>query len=271
VSGRPERLVTGAAHDDGTAPAVTRRRSTITLVDGIEVVATELGDPDAPGSVHVLVHGIGVSGRYFGPLAEALGRTHRVLIPDLPGFGRSPRPREGPTIQDMAAAVRGYLGAAHVEDAVLVGHSMGSQVVAEVMVQAPGLVRRGVLIGAVTDNHARTVVRQAVRLARDGLHEPPRVNALLTADFLRAGPRWYSAMLAPMLGYRTEDAVARIADELLLVRGEKDPVCTQRWQDELTAHARHGWGAVVPGAGHVVMYTEPDAVADLCRAPAPVR
>jgi pimeloyl-ACP methyl ester carboxylesterase len=258
-----------ALHRGAPRVTATPRRTTVTLGNQAEVVATELGDPDAPGPALVLVHGIGVSGRYFAPLADVLARDHRVLIPDLPGFGRSPRLDQRPTVEDMAASVRDYLRAADLDRPVLIGHSMGSQVVTEVMRQAPGAVLRGVCIGTVTDSRARNPVRQALRLARDGLHEPLRANAIITSDYLRAGPRWYTAMLQPMLAYATEEAAAQVADELLFVRGERDPICTRRWQAELTAAAPRGRSAEVPGAGHVTMYTHPDAVAELCLGSAP--
>ncbi|MGW6131438.1 alpha/beta fold hydrolase [Cellulomonas sp. NPDC055163] len=253
------------------APRVSTmpRRTTVTLGTAAEVVATEIGDLDAPGPTLVLVHGIGVSGRYFAPLADVLGRDHRVLVPDLPGFGRSPRLEQRPTIESMAATARDYLRAADLDRPVLVGHSMGAQVVTEVMRQAPGAARRGVCIGTVTDSQARNAVRQALRLARDGLHESVRANAIITSDYLRAGPRWYTAMLRPMLGYATEEAAAEVTDEILFVRGEKDPICTRRWQAELAAAAPRGRTAEIPGAGHVAMYTHPEAVAALCVGEAP--
>ncbi|MFS0700621.1 alpha/beta fold hydrolase [Cellulomonas sp. 179-A 4D5 NHS] len=247
------------------APRVTTnpRRTTVTLGSEAEVVATELGAPGTRGPTLVLVHGIGVSGRYFAPLADVLARDHDVLVPDLPGFGRSPRGGQRPTIEDLAATLRDYLRAAELDRPVLVGHSMGAQVVVEAMRQAPGAARRGVCIGTVIDSRARNPVRQALRLARDGLHEPLRANAIITSDYLRAGPRWYTAMLRPMLGYATEEAAAQVSDELLFVRGEKDPICTRRWQAELAAAAPRGRSAEVAGAGHVAMYTHPEDVAAL--------
>lgn len=40
----------------------------------------------------VLLHGIGVGSAYFAPLARPLARERRVLVPELPGTGRSERP-----------------------------------------------------------------------------------------------------------------------------------------------------------------------------------
>lgn len=37
----------------------------------------------------LLLHGLGATGDYWGAAYDALGENHRVLIPDLLGFGRS--------------------------------------------------------------------------------------------------------------------------------------------------------------------------------------
>ena len=48
------------------------------------------GTADGSEPVFVLVHGLGMSGRYMMPTAELLSPWGRVHVPDLPGFGRSP-------------------------------------------------------------------------------------------------------------------------------------------------------------------------------------
>ncbi|WP_431886562.1 alpha/beta fold hydrolase [Micromonospora wenchangensis] len=67
-------------------------RATLTsefrLVDGLRTHTRRSADPTAPGTPPVvLVHGLAVSHRYLTPLAETLGTTHPVYVPDLPGLG----------------------------------------------------------------------------------------------------------------------------------------------------------------------------------------
>jgi pimeloyl-ACP methyl ester carboxylesterase len=55
----------------------------------------------------VLVHGLGLSGRYMLPVAACLAARYRVLLPDLPGFGDSghrARVLDGPALADALAA-----------------------------------------------------------------------------------------------------------------------------------------------------------------------
>jgi len=43
----------------------------------------------------VLLHGLVASGIYWGGAFDRLGEQHRLVVPDLLGFGRSPRPADG--------------------------------------------------------------------------------------------------------------------------------------------------------------------------------
>lgn len=207
----------------------------------------------------MLVHGIGVSHRYWRPLAAELGRDRRVLVPDLPGFGRSPRPERVPSVGDLADAVLGLLRG--LEGAVLVGHSMGAQVAAEAMLRDPRAVSRVVLVGAVVDPSAPSVAGQGARLAWDARYEPPAVNAVVATDYLRAGPRWFSAVLPEMFAYDTADAVSRLPGPALLVRGERDPVASRGWHRRLAALAPRGTAREVPRAGHIPQATHPSLLA----------
>lgn len=238
-------------------------RAELTSAAGYDLIVSTGGDPVAPPVV--LVHGIGVSARYFGPLAEVLGRDSHVLAPDLPGFGRSPDPDHVLSVPELAEVVTALVVDRGLTAPVLVGHSMGAQTVTEVLVTHPGLAAGAVLIGPVVDDAAPSGLQQAARLLRDTRHESPRVNAIVFGDYLRAGARRYFATLPHMLDYSLPDRLPLVAEPVLVVRGEKDRIAPSDWVHRLAALAPRGSAHEVPGEGHVVMYGEPERVRDLCR------
>jgi pimeloyl-ACP methyl ester carboxylesterase len=69
----------------------------------------------------------------FEPQAEALAGLWRLITPDYPGFGRSPRAPAQPDVRYYAEGVRGLLDRLKLERAVLGGVSMGGYVVFECM------------------------------------------------------------------------------------------------------------------------------------------
>src|SRR5438093_407040 len=88
--------------------------------------AVRLGDPRL--SPIVFLHGITGSRRYWEKRVSYLARRHRLIIPDLLGFGLSPKPAVDYTIPCFRQSLRifleneGLAGRPHV----LVGHSLGA-------------------------------------------------------------------------------------------------------------------------------------------------
>jgi len=80
------------------------------------------------GPAVVLLHGFGVTGDSWAPLAATLADTHTVIVPDLRGFGLSSKPEGGYDKKMQADDVAGLLDAFGIEQAALVTHDMGSLV-----------------------------------------------------------------------------------------------------------------------------------------------
>ncbi|GGK68379.1 alpha/beta fold hydrolase [Ornithinimicrobium pekingense] len=217
------------------------------------------GEGDGPA--FVLVHGIGVSARYFTRLARALAPHGTVHAVELPGFGAAPRPPEPLTIEEHAATLDAWVREAGLEQPVVVGHSMGVQVVLEAALQDPRIWSAVVAVGGVVDPAARTATQQALRLAHDMLLEPPLANWAVLTDYLRTGPRWYLRTLPHMLGYRTEETLPRLEVPLLVMRGARDPIASAAWVEHMRRLAPDARLVEVQGAAHVAMYSRPEVVA----------
>jgi len=80
------------------------------------------------GPAVVLLHGYGVTGDSWAPLAATLADTHTVIVPDLRGLGRSSKPEGGYDKKAQAGDVAGVLDALGVARAALVTHDMGGLV-----------------------------------------------------------------------------------------------------------------------------------------------
>ena len=216
------------------------------------------GTADAP--VFVLVHGIGMSHRYLDRLHNELAVTGAVHSVDLPGFGRSPKPADGVTIEQYADYLGELLPMLSGRPVVLVGHSMGAQFVTETAVRHPEVVASLVLIGGVTDPARDSALRQALDLGRDTLKEPFDGMLIVLGDYVRCGPRWYLATLRPMLAYRTDLRLRDVCAPTLVIRGQDDPVSRREWGVRLAGSARLGRLLELPGR-HLVQFTAAAATA----------
>jgi pimeloyl-ACP methyl ester carboxylesterase len=81
------------------------------------------------GEPVLCIHGFGASLYSWRHLAPALARTHRVVLLDLDGFGKSPKPADGKySIHDHVRRVSEFIRAHDLSGVTLVGHSFGGGV-----------------------------------------------------------------------------------------------------------------------------------------------
>lgn len=248
---------------EGDATYFTRR----ILYDDLAVVIRRFPLADsAPseGRPFVLVHGIGVSSRYFHPAAAELAKYGSVYLVDLPGYGSAPDPHRPVTIRDHAGVLAKFLAADGIDAPILVGHSMGTQVVTQLALDYPQVTDRLVLLAPTMDAAARGFWRATGRLLRDILtREPPRVNAIVSVDyFFRCGIPYFLKQTRFLLADRIEDRLPRLDVKALVIRGDRDCICPPEWTRHVAALLRDGSYAEVRGP-HVIMYTDPKRIAAL--------
>lgn len=211
----------------------------------------------------VLVHGIGVSSRYFGPMAKELSKHGTVYAVDLPGYGTAPDPRRDVELADHGAVISELVRELGLVNPVLVGHSMGTQIVTQLAVDDPTLTDRLVLMGTTMPPHLRTVPRASFALFKDILREPAHCNLVVMVDyFFRCGIPYYLRQLPKLLDDRIEDRLGDIRAKTLVIAGDRDPIAGDGWSLRVANTIPDGSFAEVEGA-HVVMFTDPARVAAL--------
>ena len=215
------------------------------------------------GPAFVLVHGIGVSSRYFGPLAAELSQHGRVLVLDLPGFGRTDDPDHAPRIEGFGLVVNEVIRQLQVARPVLVGHSMGTQVAVEALCLAPGLSCAALLAAPVVNDRERNSALVLWRFVQSAVKEPPSSAWASVRGYLHSGPKWLIRNFRPMVIYRIEDRIRGTSVPVTVVGGLGDRIAPPRWCHRL-ATARDGVDVViVEGAAHQMIHTNAPEVAHI--------
>ncbi|MGM7670761.1 alpha/beta fold hydrolase [Microbacterium sp. A93] len=219
---------------------------------GATLVAESFGVGRRP---FVLLHGIGMGRSVYLDLIEKL--PGRIIGLDLPGFGEAPEPTRTLTMQRHADLVAAYLRSAGVTEAVIIGHSMGSQIGAELAARHPDLVAGLVLAGPTVNSASRNIRAQASYLLRDLIGERPIVLWRGAREYLRGGPHLIRKMRATIV-HEPEKAYAKVHCPTLVLRGESDPLAPESWCQEIVdaipgAELRtipdHGHGTLISDAG----------------------
>jgi 3-oxoadipate enol-lactonase len=100
------------------------------------------------GEPLLLIHGLGCSGADWAFQVAALEKRFRIIIPDLPGSGHSPAPRDGYTIEGFAATLWSLLDHLGVRRTNIIGFSLGGAVAFEMAARRPSCVPRLGLINS---------------------------------------------------------------------------------------------------------------------------
>lgn len=265
-------------------------QSRYTTVDGGRIHHLEAGG----GPVVVLLQGAGGGAANWFRLLRPLSRTHRVLAPDLPGFGLSdPVPPRAPLGRNTASVIRRWLRAVDVDDCAVVATSFGGLVALRLAQMADSPIRRLVLMDSVgLGRELPLLLRLAVvpGLARLGVRPSRRGTAwmfrtLLTThahridaerraaiiDYLyRCSLATHHASLARavrrFVGLRgqreviSDDELGRLDLPVLVTWGEDDRFLPVRHGRRAAARLPHGRLEVIPLAGHSPNWEAPDAV-----------
>ena len=96
----------------------------------------------------VLIHGMVNSSRHWEEVALRLADEYTVVAPDLIGHGDSATPRGDYSLGAHAASIRDLLAAIGIDQATLVGHSLGGGVAMQFFYQFPQRTERIVLVSS---------------------------------------------------------------------------------------------------------------------------
>ncbi|GGX23148.1 alpha/beta fold hydrolase [Streptomyces chartreusis] len=228
---------------------------------------------ESPGAepARVYVHGLGsVSSVYHAHIAtrpELAGR--RSLFVDLPGHGISDRPADfGYTLEDHAVALAAALDSAGVSDAELIAHSMGGSVAIVLAGRRPDLVSRLVLTEANLDASPPPAAGSAWITAHG---EDDFVDGEYARVLEAVGPLWAATMRLADPRALHRSAVGLRRGSVPIMRDILEGLSVERvyLQGELSGElpgrevleAAGVRVVTVPGAGHNVMFDNPDAFA----------
>jgi pimeloyl-ACP methyl ester carboxylesterase len=157
------------------------RHHFVDVEDGGRIHVVERGQ----GPPIVLLHGIMLTSALWVHQLRELADHHRVIALDLRGHGQSLPGSEGSGIERLASDVASVLDVLGVENAVVVGHSMGGMVALQMAVDMPLDVRRRRLAGIVL-----TSTTAGPFATLPGWAGVVRTTGPVTARALLLGERW---------------------------------------------------------------------------------
>ena len=246
-----------------------------TTVSGISIAYTDKGQ----GLPLVFVHGFPLSRECWRPQMESLSTVCRTIAPDLRGFGASGATSGTTTMDRYADDIAALLGDLDASPAVLVGHSMGGYVTLAFAQRHADLLRGLVLVAtrAGQDSPEAAAGRRATaeKVRVDGTRgvidamapkmlAPGNDNAdMATAVRGFMAPSSQDGVIGALLGMAerpdSTPLLRQIKVPTLVVAGAADLIIEPAESQTMAQAIPGSQLQVIPDAGHLVAYEQPEA------------
>jgi pimeloyl-ACP methyl ester carboxylesterase len=199
------------------------------------------------------------SGASWNRFADELGERYSLVIPDLPGHGRSTGLPEVWSTRRAASQILELLDRLGIADVRAIGSSIGAVTLLHMALQQPERVNAMVLVSG---------PHRLTEEARQGYRDLPLTEAPEWREWNRQhnpqGEPQIRAMLALLRGLGDNyddfaaslDALARIPAHTLIVLGDRDHAPTIEVAQELYRTLPDASLWVVPNAGHLPFWGE---------------
>ena len=236
----------------------------------------------AGGPVVVMIHGLGLNQECWQWTAPAFTDRYRVLSYDLYGHGQSAPPPETPSLSLFSKQLAALLDHCDIQDASLVGFSLGGMIARRFAQDAPG---RVAALAILHSPHKRSPEAQQAILKRveQARHEGPQstVEAALerwfTAQFREANPQ----MMETVRGWVTANDIkiyhtiyrvlADGIDEIvapspplncptLVITGDEDYGNGPAMSRAIAKEIPGAEALILPGLRHMALAEDPESV-----------
>lgn len=251
----------------------------------LEINGQHIAYYESTGTGHpvLFVHGNSLSGSCFSrQLESSLGSRFRCIAIDLPGHGQSHplcNPSQTCTLPGYAALISDFVQALAIEDALLVGWSLGGHILLEAsaaLSKTPGLVIFGtppvgtpLATDAFLPNPLLQLlfksslnVEEATALVGSFFKSGYPIPHSFVADIVKTDGRARETLAISLAkGYYT-DEVALVADFgklLAMLHGEHENLINRCYLEQLSIPAL--WRRklqIIPDAGHALHWEQPD-------------
>jgi pimeloyl-ACP methyl ester carboxylesterase len=227
------------------------------------------------GPTILFLHGAG--GASWTPLHERLGRDWRVILPEHPGFGRTPIPDWMMSVGDLAFYYLDLLEQLDLQDVHLVGHSLGGWTAAEIAIRntqrlssltlmapagiaAPDAPFGDIFLWSPEENARHQFYHQ--HLAEERLRQPVDLDLLLANRAATARLAWSPRLHNPQLPHWLH----RIDIPTLLLWGAEDAVVPLACQEAFLRGIAGAEHAVFAQTGHGLHTENAEQVAERLNA-----
>jgi len=224
----------------------------------------------------LILHGWGIGSDAWIKTAEKIAhRGYWIVVPDMPGFGKTPPPPQAWSFNDYIAWIKNFVKTIQLDKFILIGHSFGGALSAKFAAVNPQMTTKLVLCDAAVIRRHRLGYRQKIAQFFAKNKQISRKLPLKLYPFLRkvvyriGGAKDYAMAQGVMVQvfknvseYDSLEYCRQIITPTLIIWGDKDKETPLSDANEINKAIAASKLEIIKGAGHKLHRTHPQMLAE---------
>ncbi len=236
-------------------------------IDTVKYFYRQSGPDGQPQETIIFLHGSGGDGTVWDAQVSGLGTHYNIIIPDMPGHGRSEGKKSN--TREYTQWLKNFIAALKLSGVFLVGHSLGGAIAQEYAGLYPHKLKGLVLVGT---GMSFSIAEEYLELLQNDFETAIKIsckNAYTSPVSARVYQKGYAMLqrngkeilYRDMLACRQFDSslwVSSINTPALVICGQRDSIMPCEYAWELSQRMPASSLSSIPGAGHMVMVQIPE-------------
>ena len=248
-------------------------------IDGNKIRYLESGGSE---ETIVLIHGLGASAERWEFVIPEFSKKHKVIVPDLIGFGHSDKPSADYTTDFFTNFLGNFLNKLDIKKTHIIGSSLGGQITAEFTSKNQDIIKNLVLVSPsgimkhstpALDAYVMAALYPNLAGAKNAFEmmagSTREVNEKIIEDFVKRMklPNAKMAFMSTLLGLKNAEVITKSLQKItvpsLIIWGEDDPVIPIKYADDFVSSIQDCRFYMMDNCGHTPYVDDPKRFSQL--------
>ena len=230
-------------------------------IKGLKINYKTLGE----GKPLLILHGWGSSSEKWQKIGELLvQKGMRVIIPDLPGFGKSEEPQKAWNLDDYCDFVEEFIKILNLDKFYLLGHSFGGSLAVKFSLQHPEKVAKLFLVSAACVRKKSLKNKLFKFISRFFKIKPLFLRKFFyrKSDYLSVRGVMKETYLK-VIEEDLSDVLEKVKIPTMIIWGAKDKITPIKQAKLIKIKIRNSELKIIPNIGHSSHLEAPEKLGDL--------
>lgn len=204
---------------------------------------------------------------------KELSEKFRVIVPDLPGFGESYKPKNNLTIDMLTDCIIEIMEKLEIEKAHIIGNSLGGVLALDIASKYPQKTEKLVLVG--TPSGEKKETNNIIKLLNSwidnngipSLNEKqakaitpnvtPEIVKIINQN-LKQAERCFAKVNALLNNYNYNETMAKVQNKTIIISGEEDGITKKEFAPILSKKLNNAPVYILEKSGHSPQFDNPE-------------